>query len=211
MKKTLLPALIALLFFSSSTFAQLPFKLGVRAGLNLANLSFDPELPSTVDKSSRVGFKFGAMAELGFIPMFALQIEPMYVSRGAKFTQGPAEETWKFSYLEIPILLKLKIPTPGPITPYAFAGPNIGILLSANDETNGQETDIKDQVNSTDFALDFGAGVSFNIAPLLDLLIDARYSLGLSEIPTDEAKQSLGNLTIKTRDIQIVAGIMFGL
>ncbi|MEJ2613363.1 MAG: porin family protein [Ignavibacteriaceae bacterium] len=211
MKKTLLPALIVLLFFSSTTLAQLPFKLGVRAGLNLANLSFDPELPSTVDKSSRVGFKFGAMAELGFIPMFAIQVEPMYVMRGAKFTQGSVEQTWKFSYLEIPVLLKLKIPTPGPITPYAFAGPNIGILLSANDETNGHETDIKEHINSTDFALDFGAGVSFNIAPLLDFLIDGRYSIGLSELPTDEAKQSLGNLTVKTRDIQIVAGIMFGL
>ncbi len=211
MKKMLLPVLILLLFFSSSALAQLPFKLGARVGLNLANLSFDPDLPANVDKSSRVGFKFGAMAELGFIPMFALQVEPMYVMRGAKFTQGSIEETWKFSYLEIPILLKLKIPTPGPITPYIFAGPNIGILLSATDEAGGQDTDIKDQLSSTDFALDFGAGVGFNIAPFIDLLIDARYSLGLSELPTDQAKQSLGNLTVKTKDIQIVAGIMFGL
>jgi hypothetical protein len=211
MKKVLLPAIVLLLFFSSTTLAQLPFSLGVRAGLNFANLSFDPELPSTVDKSSHISFKFGAMAELGFIPMFAIQVEPMYVMRGADLNQGSLERKWKFSYLEIPVLLKLKIPFPGPITPYAFAGPNIGVLLSATDETNGQETDVKDQLNSTDFALDFGAGVSFNVAPLIDLLIDARYSIGLSELPTDETKQSIGNLTFKTRDIQIVAGLMFGL
>ena len=87
MKKALLPAIVLLLFFSSTAFAQLPFKLGARVGLNLGNLSFNPDIPSNVDKSSRTGFKFGAVAELGFIPMFALQIEPMYVMRGAKFTQ----------------------------------------------------------------------------------------------------------------------------
>jgi hypothetical protein len=95
MKKTLLPAVILLMFLSSTTFAQLPFKLGARVGLNIANLSFSPDLPSAVDKSSRIGFKFGAAAELGFIPMFAVQIEPMYVMKGAKsnFTEAQNSDT----------------------------------------------------------------------------------------------------------------------
>jgi opacity protein-like surface antigen len=217
MKKTLLPALIVLLFFSSTTLAQLPFKLGVRAGLNIASLSWDPELPSVIDKSSRTGFKFGALAELGFVPMFAIQIEPMYVQKGGNISAGGQESKNNLSYLEIPILLKLKIPTPGPITPYVFAGPNIGILLSASSETGGQSTDIKDEISSTDFALDLGAGVGFKVAPLVVLIIDARYSLGLSDIFNDTGKLDFAQSTgivgqkIKTTGIQIVAGVMFDL
>lgn len=211
MKKTLLQALIAILFFSTITFAQLPFKLGVRAGLNIADLSWDPELPAGVEKSSRTGFKFGALAELGFIPMFAIQVEPMYVQKGGDFTQFGQEIKNNLTYLEIPILLKLKIPIPGPINPYVFAGPNIGFLLSASSEAGGQSTDIKDEISSTDFALDMGAGVGFKVAPLVVLILDARYSLGLSDILNDSGKQEIGNYKIKTTGIQIVAGIMFDL
>jgi opacity protein-like surface antigen len=217
MKKTLLPALILLLFFSSSALAQLPFKLGVRAGLNIASLSWDPELPSGVDKSSRTGFKFGALAELGFIPMFALQVEPMYVQKGGSINAGGEETKINLAYLEIPILLKLKIPTPGPITPYIFAGPNIGISLSASTESGSQDTDIKDEISSTDFALDLGAGVGFKVAPLIVLMVDARYSLGLSDIFNDTGKQDFQQGTgiagqkIKTTGIQIVVGLMFDL
>ncbi|MGB8319259.1 MAG: hypothetical protein WCE54_14090 [Ignavibacteriaceae bacterium] len=48
MKKAFLPAVVLILFFSSTALAQLPFKLGIRAGLNIANLSWDPDLPSQV-------------------------------------------------------------------------------------------------------------------------------------------------------------------
>ncbi len=217
MKKALLPAIVLVLFFSSTALAQLPFKLGIRAGLNIANLSWDPDLPSGVDKSSLTGFKFGAMAELGFIPMFALQIEPMYVQKGGKLSAFGEEITNKLTYLDIPILLKLKLPLPGPLTPYVFAGPSIGILLSASSEAGGQDTDIKDQLSSTDFGLDFGAGAALDVAPLVSLMLDVRYSLGLSDIFNDTAKQGWTQETgivgqkVKTSGIQILAGLMFGL
>ena len=149
--------------------------------------------------------------------MFALQIEPMYVQKGGSISAGGEETNIKLAYLEIPILLKLKIPTPGSITPYVFAGPNIGIALSASAETGNQDTDIKDEITSTDFALDFGAGVGFKVAPLIVLVLDARYSLGLSDIFNDTGKQDFEQGTgiagqkIKTTGIQIVAGIMFDL
>lgn len=217
MKKALLPGVVLVLFFSSTALAQLPFKLGVRGGLNIASLSWDPALPAPVESSSRTGFKFGAMVELGFIPMFALQIEPMYVQKGGKINVPGQEITNKLTYLDIPILLKLKLPLPGPLTPYAFAGPSIGILLSASSESGGEDTDIKDQLSSTDFALDFGAGAALDVAPLVSLMLDVRYSLGLSDIFNDTAKQQwtqetgIAGQKVKTSGVQIVAGLMFGL
>ena len=64
MKKALMPFLFLLLILSfSNVSAQTNFALGARAGLDIANLTFDPDV-SGVTKSSRTGFKFGAVAEL---------------------------------------------------------------------------------------------------------------------------------------------------
>ncbi len=125
---------LIILFYFQQINAQ-TFSLGARAGLSLANLSFDPDLPSYVEKSGRTTVKLGVLAEVGFASMFALQVEPMYGQGGAKLSAGGQEETDKVSYFEIPILFKVKIPVSGPVTPYAFAGPNLAFVMSAKSET----------------------------------------------------------------------------
>ena len=214
MKRIALPLII--LFLSSTVFAQLPFKLGIKGGLNLANLSFDPALPSGSDNTTQTGFMAGAMVEFNLAPMFAIQAEPTYIPKGCKLTSSGSsnEVNIKINYFEIPVLLKLNIPSPGNINPYVFAGPNIGFRLSANTETPTGEYDFKDETQSIDFALDFGAGAGFKIAPLIDLVIDVRYSHGLSDLLNDTGKQQfIGRIDqkIKTTGIQISAGVMFGL
>ena len=216
MKRIFFPLFFILFFLSSTVFAQIPFKLGIKGGLNIANLSFDPALPSGSDNTTRTGLIAGAMVEFNLVPMFAIQAEPAYIQKGSKITASSTsnEVNLKLAYLEIPVVLKLNIPSPGNIKPYVFAGPNIGFRLSANSETPAGEVDIKDETQSIDFALDFGAGAGFKIAPLVDLVIDARYSLGLSDILSDTGKQEFENTSgqkIKTTGIQITAGIMFGL
>jgi hypothetical protein len=222
MKKLLTITIAFLLILNfQNTYAQSHFAFGGRAGINLANLSFDPDIQSGLSKSTRVGFKFGAVGEIGFIPMIALRFEPMYSMGGCvvdnvQFGTVKGKITFKLSYLEIPILLKFNIPVPGSISPYVFAGPNLGLILSNNelDEAGGQsaESDLKDQTSSINFGLDFGAGVGFKVVPLTTIIFDIRYSLGLSNLLNDKGKQSWGaNQTIKTTGIQIVAGVIFGL
>ena len=212
MKKNLYTVfLAAVIFLSSNIYAQFKFSLGPRAGVNIANLSFDPDFPSGIDKSSRVGFKFGVLAELGFSPMFAIQVEPMYVMKGSELSEGNAKAKFKASFLEIPVVLKVKF-NAGDITPYIFAGPNIGLLLSAKfeDEFNSQtvETDIKDETSSIDFAIDFGAGVGIAAGSGSVIIFDVRYALGLSNLndnPDDP------NTTIKSTGIQILVGAAFAI
>ncbi|MBI5730018.1 MAG: hypothetical protein HY963_02675 [Ignavibacteriales bacterium] len=81
MKKILSLLLVVLLLTTYSNIqAQTKISFGARAGLSFNNLSFDPDLQAGVTKSSRTGFKFGALAEIGFVPMLAIQIEPMFVT-----------------------------------------------------------------------------------------------------------------------------------
>ncbi len=217
MKKAIVLILAAMLVVVSSKIqAQTHISVGARAGLNFANLSFDPDVTGGITKSSRTGFMFGGAFEVGFTPMFALQIEPMYATGGSELSGQGGKVTFKPSYIEIPILLKLKVPVAGSITPYAFVGPNIAFVMSSKElveitNTPSSEVDLKDQTTSINFSLDFGAGAGFKVAPLTTILLDVRYSLGLANVLNDQGKQSSGFNSIKTTGFQIVAGVMFGL
>lgn len=208
MKKIIAVTIYLIILFCFQQINAQTFSLGARAGLSLANLSFDPDLPSYVEKSGRTTVKLGVLAEVGFANMFALQVEPMYGQGGAKLSAGGQEETDKVSYFEIPILFKVKIPVSGPVTPYAFAGPNLAFVTSAKSETGGQEYDIKDQVTSTNFGLDFGVGAGFKVAPLVSIILDVRYSLGLTNL----LKEQQGtDQKIKSTGIGILTGVTVGL
>jgi len=232
MKKMLLPALVVLLFFSSTTLAQLPIKLGARAGLNIANMSFDPDITTQIpgaSKSSRAVFLVGGIFQLGFAGPIALEIEPTYIQKGTKAEGSNVvisgvqlnnlTITYKLAYLEVPVLLRVYLPVPG-IKPYAEAGPTIGFNLSSSYTTDysylgqsySEDTDNKDNTKSVEFGLAFGAGVEFSVAPFTSLLVDARYSLGLTNTASDQSIQpGEQSITVKTNGIQISAGVMFGL
>jgi len=207
---------LALVFTTHMSYAVLPFSIGAKAGVNIANLSFDPDnlAAQGINKTTRVGFKFGAILELGVGGPVYIALEPLYAQKGAKGDAqtpfGPGKLAIEASYLEIPALIKLKFGVPG-LKPYVFAGPNIGFLLSANlhQEVGSQtsDTDVKSTTSSTDFALDVGAGAEFGVAKLVAITVDARYSLGLSNTNSDPQDPT----KVKTTGIQILVGVMFSI
>jgi hypothetical protein len=131
-----------------------------------------------------------------------------------------AEETIKLSYLSFPVLAKVAFGEN--IKPYLIAGPEIGILLSGKDYakatseaeamgmkigpiTEEQDTDIKDQLESLDFAINFGAGVLIPLG-VVEIFVDAQYSLGLTKINKEDFSYR-GDL--KNRVFIINAGMLF--
>ncbi len=183
--------------------ANAQVNLGVVGGLNLAKVSFDPD-PDGVDLSNRTAFGIGGVLNFGLGETLALQLEPMFLQKGAKATgQGITGETeLKASYIEVPAMLKFAFGS-GDTKPYVIAGPTIGYLLSAKQD----ETDIKDDVKSIDFGLTFGGGVSLPMGNNT-VFVEGRYSFGLADINDDSDPDAD---KIKTKGIQIMAGITFPL
>jgi hypothetical protein len=193
MKRTIV--LIGLLLFTlyATSDAQTQFGIGLRTGLNFGTMSFTPDPAQGqqgVTQGGRTGFMIGAGAELAFGGMFAVEMDLMYVMKGASFTQGPYNETIKLSELDIPILFKVKF-LKGMIRPYGFVGPDIGLLLSATDHIEGpgvtRDNDLKSNPNGVelgglDFALEFGGGAELMITKNIGVSLDVRYSLGLSNL-----------------------------
>jgi Outer membrane protein beta-barrel domain len=146
---------------------------GLKAGLNVASLSAD-----NTDYDSRVSFYAGGLAHIHVTHHFALQPEVYFSGQGAK----NGGSTVKLGYLNIPLLAQY-------MTGNGFrleTGPQLGILLSAQQKTGDVKIDIKSSLNGADFSWAFGAGYQF---PGTGVGVDARYNLGINEI----------NSTIKNR------------
>lgn len=215
----------ALLFLLSlSSQAQVQFGIGLKAGLALSSASVDPDpyqglqaqgISST--KSGGTGFGVGANAELAFGRMFAVALEPGYTQKSVKWelTQGTARATDErtISYLQIPVLFRVKF-IEGTVRPYAFVGPNIGIVLSSKAKFQGfaniqdGEYDVKSTTSSIDFGLEFGGGTEFKVARQVALTGDIRYNLGLSNL--DNSPQQQGqSVSVKSRNFVILLGVLF--
>ena len=182
MKKVLLIVVVTLLGLGNANAQEV--KLGAKLGLNLSSLRSD------MDFDSKIGFNLGVFAEINLSDKLIFQPELLYSTQGASLEQSFDSNSFKITnsvdYLNIPLTLKYGV------TDKLFLefGPQLGFLLSGEskyEETYGGETtseteDIKEFTNSIDFGLNFG--VSFNIAE--NIMIAARYNLGLSNIVDEE-------------------------
>ncbi len=149
--------------------------------MNLSNVTGDIE-----DNGIKVGFQIGALAEIMISDKFAVQPELLYSAQGTKF-DGEGDASYKLDYLNIPIMAKYYVAEGFSLE----AGPQIGFLMSAKYDFDGGDEDIKDELNSTDFGLNFGAG--YDVTENINLGL--RYSLGLSNI-NKEGDDSVKNSNI---------------
>lgn len=202
MKRTLLAvALITVVIFSAN--AQAGFRLGLKGGLNFANI--DASSPGTT-YDGRTGYHVGAFATVKLTKL-AIQPEFVYSVQGSEYSFSGASISGikqDLSYLNIPVLLKLYLAAGVNLQ----LGPQVGFLLSAKSENDVLETlagvsDLKDVTKGNDFSLALGAGWD---APF-GLTIDARYNLGLSKINdvagSVEAKNQVFQVSLGYRLIEL--------
>lgn len=187
--------LVAVLGLASPAAAQGAF--GVRVGANFANLSFDPD--DEEDTSTRTGLNVGAFAMFPVNPRFAFQPEVLYSQQGAKAKEGSFEATLKLDYVNVPLLGKIHLSTgQNPVS--LLVGPQVGFRTSAKIEGEGEEMDIKDQVESTDWG--FVVGLS---ATMGKFVVDGRYTHGLTNINSLEDDDQ----KVKNRVFTVSVGVMF--
>ncbi len=180
-------------------------RIGFIGGLNLANVSVDPEDPDT-DIANLVAFGVGGVLDLRLAENAVLHVQPLYLQKGAKDGTEGSDAKLKFAYIDVPVMVKVAFGT-STTRPYLMAGPAIGFLLSAKLTGDGEELDLKDFLKSTDFGLNFGGGISFP-AGNNSIFVEGRYALGLSNINDDPDDP---DTKIKNKGIQFMAGVAFPL
>jgi hypothetical protein len=177
--------------------------VGPKGGMNFGNAVVD----SHDDTEMRQGLALGGQIEFGSSGPISLQVEPMYVQKGARFDVMGATTRGDFDYLEIPVLIKAKL---GPANAhlYTFAGPSIGINLNTEGKIGSFEGNFEDEAASTVFSGDIGIGGEFALAPRIMLSADIRYSHGFTSA-LEEAVVDIDEW--HSRDVRLMAGLLFNL
>ncbi|WP_106830243.1 porin family protein [Parabacteroides pacaensis] len=180
--------------------SALAIKYGVKAGVNLSNMSndmtFDPNF------SMGTGFRLGALVNLHWgqrtassLPgtgLWGLQPEVLFSNQVIKSD----EEDIKLNYIQVPVMMKVY-----PLSALSFeVGPEFSYLFSSSPESikvNGANVKVGD-CKGFNFGVGVGAAYEFNFG----LMVGARYSIGF----TDLAK----NLKWKNNsNIQLTVGWLF--
>jgi hypothetical protein len=195
MKKTIMIVALMLFTLSATSFSQVKF--GLKAGVNVANLTMDMGGVS-LSPDSKVGAVAGAFVNVRLTDKFGIQPELLYSMKGSKFSDSDfGEAITKLNYLSVPVMAK-----------YYFggfnlqAGPMFDFLLSAKDEYDGEEEDTKDEVKGMDLGLGLGLGYELP----LGISFDARYMMGLTDINDVSEMESV---EIKNKGFQITVGLAF--
>lgn len=181
-------------------------KFGAKGGINFANLAGD----DADGAKMVVGFNAGFFVEIPVAEKLVFQPEVLYSTQGSK-SKGPlfidgsiynVEATFKFNYINIPLLFKYEIANKFSLE----AGPYVGFLTNAKLKVKikgvGSETiDAKDLLKSTDFGLTLGMNYEFTDV----IFANARYQAGLTEIGDAEGVSN----NIKNSVYQIGLGFRF--
>jgi hypothetical protein len=191
MKKYLFLVMAFLLAGAMTASAQ--FKFGVKAGVNMANVSLEGDVGDNFALSNLTGFKAGPMIE-AIIPVLGLGFDAavLYSQQGMKIKEDEIRKTYKLNALEVPVNLKWK----GLFGIYGAVGPYVQFKLSEN---------LEDQFKAKSFGagLNFGAGIE-----LLKLLqVGANYQLGLTDDYSNFANRPF--LKGRTATWSVTAALLF--
>ena len=94
--------------------------------------------------------------------------------------------------------------------PKIYIGPNVGFLLSAENQIEGGDTeiDVKENYNTLDIGLTLGVGFNLRVGGSTWLNVDGRFQPGLTNI-VDNKPSNVD--AIRNQNFQISLGLAFGL
>jgi hypothetical protein len=185
---------------------------GGKAGMNRATWGGS----GIVTAEARLGLIAGAFASIYFHPLFAVQPEILYSMKGSAFEGGGETLTMEQDFLEIPILVKLRIPLEGggSLRPSIFAGPALGFELKCDAVLDSDESSMKRPCEDPDLAgiptTDRDVGLLFGLEARfalrnLNVGLEARYNVGLTNI--DDREDSITEF--KTRTFSLMGSLAF--
>lgn len=195
-----------LLTYGFQTFSQ---KIGLKAGLNLANLTIkDDEEKYSENYKMRLGFNVGLMVKIGMNDNLALQPGLFVSQKGYKYNESDVKSNISLIYLDLPVTAKYMFDL-GKASPYLEAGPymSIGLKGKSKFEIDGESesVDIKfgkeEDLKLIDAGIRFGAGLEIS-----SVQIGLFYDLGLANISHDND----GGYRVKNKVLGFTLGYWFG-
>jgi hypothetical protein len=206
--KKIIVSVVALLVFSFTNAQKATF--GIKGGLNVANQSYSGD--ASPSPTSLIGVNIGAFVDFKIADKLYFQPEVLYSTQGSKFNltvPNPndgiyyaTENTFKLSYINIPVMLKYYAAEKFSLE----AGPQIGFLVDSKLQVNVLGQSVLQEADDVFETLDFG----FNLGAGYDITkkfsAGVRYNIGLANIAKTEPGD---NSKIKNNVFSISLGYKF--
>ena len=203
------PVLVVILLACGAAARAQDRELGAKAGPAFAMLAFEPD--ETADYDRRINADGGGFLVLPLSRSVALQLEAMFTSRGAKLFDAEEQITGAIllQYFEVPTLLRIRGPAWGSKAVHFFGGAFSGFRLSAKREVSfvansvktGNREEINDEIELFQFGVVGGAGLDLGRR----IVVDGRYSHGLTAINTDKSD----GFRIRSSAFSFMIGVRF--
>ncbi len=151
-------------------------EIGIKAGASFGDISNKGVLPGNL--KHRTGFAGGLY--FGSSGLLGIGVEGLYAQRGAESDDATATADTKLDYIDVPVYLKVRIPTPG-VKPFGYAGPQVSYEVKCR---TGAGVDCGNYSTSGrsrwDYAAVIGAGI--RIGGSTGFGIEGRYVYGLKDL-----------------------------
>ena len=188
MKKLLILAIVALASLTASAQQEVgTWSVTPKVGFNLATIT-DVE-----DAGMKFGVVTGADLTYQLQEKFAITAGAFYSMQGARDKHDGLTRTWKFDYINVPVLANYYV-IPG-LAIKAGIQPGFNLSHKYKTESNGNshESDLE-KFKSLDISIPIGASYEFS-----DFIIDARYNFGLTklvDVSGSSSKNSVIQVTV---------------
>jgi hypothetical protein len=197
MRNVALAAVVALALVPGQAAAQ---QAGVKAGVTVSNLSFNPDYGARSAAERKTGVTGGIFVVAPVHQRLALQLEALVSQQGARevFRFGDAV---KLTYLDVPVLARIRAFSAAGGSAYVFSGPTVGIRLSAKYDDDGEVEDISDDIDR--FNVGWTAGLGAEVGRVV---MDVRYTWGLTTLITEGDTGS----KLRTGSLAAMVGLRWG-
>jgi hypothetical protein len=144
--------------------------IGIKGGVNIASLS-------EFSGRSRISGHGGLFLHHTINKNWCFQPELLFSGEGQRYISNGAEHTLALDYLQLPLMIQY-YPVP---KIYVEAGPQVGVLISAQDkidEFDEPHANVKGDFSSAQVAL----GVGIGLKATEKIILYGRYNFGLTDV-----------------------------
>jgi hypothetical protein len=176
---------------------------GVRAGVNFADMSFDPSPPEGLDSDKLTGLVVGFFATVPINRVVAFQPEGLFSMQGTQFSAEGMTVKLKIDYFQVPLLGRFRLGSNSPVS--LLVGPSLGFKTRSELDVPGVEEvpDFEDSIKGFDFGFVTGAALEAG-----HFVVDGRYTWGLTNIAKPDPEDT-GRESAKHRVLSLTAGFRF--
>lgn len=214
MKKTTSICLCLMIFFAAVGQTKKIFGIGVKAGVNFANISNASE----INGSSRTGFMIGAFLSPPSKKIISSRTELIFSRQGYNYKTNTSTGSVDLNYIILPQLMGINITRFVQLQ----VGMQMAYLLNAKADSSKPASGSNPYGAIMDYynRFDYGAAGGIEIYPIKNLLIGARFNVSFGNIYknlTDAASGGgstappsfIPKVDVKNNVIQLFAGIRF--